>query len=265
MTVLDLTPPTSLNVLDAGGVGPIELHGATAYRARLPVGLWWALWLGGAATFGFLSARIAERIWRAGVRGLREHPAWALTFLAAGVYLLPLIVRSTLFDRYLLPVLPCLALALVLGPGAVRVTRPRLAFAMAAVLGVTSVVAAADYMRHHRARQALIDELLADHVPPTDIEGGFEFDGLYRFESFSAGSRSEGAELDIAANYVLLERAKAAREGPVDSWPYADRYLVSFSPHVRGYAVRAQATYTRWLPWRTETLYVHERLPPRPA
>jgi hypothetical protein len=88
---------------------------------------------------------------------------------------LPWLAQMNMFDRYLIPLLPCLLIfhALQAQRGGTRQWWPAAAFAVA--YGLFGMASAWDYFGHTRARQDLRARLLADGVSANQIDGGFEF------------------------------------------------------------------------------------------
>ena len=88
-----------------------------------------------------------------------------------------------------------------------------------------SVCSTRDYLAWNRARWTAATDLMAhDHVAPSEMDGGFEFNGFYLF---NPDYKSEGK--------------------PSWWWVQKDTYLLSFGP-VPGYDIFKEYPYTHWLP-----------------
>src|SRR5690606_24152650 len=147
------------------------------------------------------------------------------TAVVAGlIYLLPLTL-SSFFDRYLLPLLPLVLLAAP-APRLGGRLRPHVVAAalLMAGFGVFAVAGTHDYLAWNRARWRALDALLAAGVRPSEIDGGFEFNGRYGYDP--AYVRSE-------------ERSWY--------WVQGDQFVVAFGP-LPGYETKEAYPYPRWLP-----------------
>ncbi len=137
------------------------------------------------------------------------------------------------FDRYLLPVLPLLTLAL-LG------TRPlaHVSFGMVVsftLMGLLSVAGTHDHMAFNRARYAALDDLMDTGVTAEEIDGGMDFNGWH-----------------LAAKLGTWPTNDDVRPGRPDSekswwWVVSDHYVASSRP-LEGYRIKHRAPYIRWLP-----------------
>jgi 4-amino-4-deoxy-L-arabinose transferase-like glycosyltransferase len=112
---------------------------------------------------------------------VRDHHRAGLVPLYTCLQLVLLLVTPTLYDRYLLVLLPgALWLMSRQAGSAGRVqSRPLLALGMLLALGVFSVCLTHDWLNWNRARWQLGGRALSQGISPWDIEGGFEWDGWY--------------------------------------------------------------------------------------
>jgi hypothetical protein len=160
-----------------------------------------------------------------------RDPAW-LRWMAAGTalgYWAILTVRSyqntEIFDRYLLPIIP---LALVLlataagraGPGPMPAWRTGLAAVFLIVMGGFSVAGMHDYLAWNRARWAALHHLTDDlRVPPTNIDGGYEFNGSME--------RERGYQPPAGKSWWFVHGDEyLAASGPVEGYQEIARYPV---------------------------------------
>jgi hypothetical protein len=116
----------------------------------------------------------------------REDFALCLMTLFSAVYFGLVVIRSSdfdIFDRYLLPVAPCVATLLLLwlerkDPGGTlrRRTIP-IAWLLLAVLAAYGIASTQDLWALARARVAAAKRLEAAGIPRTSIDAGFEYNG----------------------------------------------------------------------------------------
>ncbi len=87
----------------------------------------------------------------------------------------PWLAQMNMFDRYLIPLLPCV---LVFHAAQVQATGKRpwtLAAVFAGFYALYGAASSYDYFQHTRARQSLYAQLRAEGIPAREIDGGFEF------------------------------------------------------------------------------------------
>lgn len=137
------------------------------------------------------------------------------------------------FDRYLLPVLPLLTLAL-LGSRPLERVGPGLVVPLA-LMGLFSVAGTHDHMAFNRARYTALDGLMNNGVAATEIDGGMDFNGWHL-----------AAKL---GTWPATDDVRPGRPASEKSWWWVvdDRYVASSRP-LEGYRVEHRAGYTRWLP-----------------
>jgi hypothetical protein len=226
--------PVHGNVLTEHGIGPIALKAVDL--APLPAPAWQAATLiavlGGGlilAFLGLLALRLALAL--IAVR-LAEHWDLILVGAAAAIYVAPILLLGLgpfgFYDRYLLFLLPLGAgLAVILlrdlpspAPGVA------LSIALSVAMAVFSTAATRDYMEVQRARWQALDALTGAGVPPTEIDGGFEFNGWHLYR-------------DGYADWITE---------PAKSWYWVDRdtYVVALAP-VDGYVEIERRVVRRWL------------------
>ncbi len=232
--------PMSGNVVVASGIGPLTLAEDSLKRsshvAPLPGVFWYAVTalslLGAACLAAILALWLAEAASRLRARAMTpDHALTAFLLLGAVLQLVPMSL-TRYFDRYTVPTLPLLAAGClcvlsrlpgfaVVHTKALRIT----AVALLAASAIYSVAGTRDYLAWNRARWQALNELTVDRrVPPGEIDGGFEFGGLYLYDP------------DYA-------------EDPGKSWWWVrnDRYRLAFAPRP-GFTVVREYPYDRWLP-----------------
>jgi hypothetical protein len=242
MAVTGFWPPwRAEQVIDAAGIGPFVLYDAQPRGlAPLDRGTGWLWHLAGAlAAFGIASlCRTGLAATRA-IAADKAADAGERVFLVALIvaYVAPFIVTDY-FDRYLLFVLPfVLALAALAEPGAAgRIARTGGLLALCAAL-VLGVMATHDYFAWNRARWDAIHAAEALGATPASLDGGFEYNGFYRF--------------GLAPRTPRADRSWW--------WVDDDRFVVAFSA-VRGYSERARFPVERWLPRTPPAVLLLERI-----
>jgi 4-amino-4-deoxy-L-arabinose transferase-like glycosyltransferase len=234
---LELTPPFSMNVWWDLGLGAKTLPGAdllpSAPRAVLVATALGCL-LGGLA-LAHLGSWLAAS-WRATASSTR------LALLFVALYLGPLALQSPYFDRWLLPVLPPLAALLLAASGVARPGWRRwtgAGLALAVLLGV-GTAGTHDMMARHRARWDLIAGLLALGVGPGQIDGGFEFNGMTKYDPVRP--RLEG----------------------IDAWIGDPVHRLSYATALPGYTRVTSRSYRRWLPPGEGAVHLYLREDPEP-
>lgn len=235
--------PRLPNLLRDFGVGPLTFYD-TMYADRewspveLPAGAWRGITIAAAVAAGAMAAQTIGTLRpNKGRRTRTTHPIrraqhWYL-FLWSGMLLLsPLNPALTIyFDRYLLPgAIPLFILV------ASRLTlRGRVARIAAASCVLAMYVAALagiqDYLAWNRARWDAIAILRTKYGATDDqIDGGYEFNGVYTSETYRA----------------LHPEKPAMHTGDRPWWIIDDLYAVSFLPR-EGYVELERVPYRSWL------------------
>ena len=97
---------------------------------------------------------------------------------------------------------------------------------------IFTVGATHDYFAWNRARWNAINDLTENGFSFKEIDGGFEFNGWYGFDS----------------DYE-------AKNGQSWWWIYEDTYLIAFNNY-KFYRVIEEYPYQRWIPWKQDKIYV---------
>jgi hypothetical protein len=170
-----------------------------------------------------------------------------LLILGALLVLAPCNSRTVIyFDRYLLPALVPFVLAVA---GALPVRPPTSwfrpgAFACA-LLFVFSLAGLQDYMAWNRARWDAIAFLRADlGAKDNQIDGGYEFNGMYTSDEFVARSGT----------------GNIGNQGEKGWWVIDDRYKVAMTPQDR-YAIVTRIPYFSWLGFEAREIFALARDP----
>jgi 4-amino-4-deoxy-L-arabinose transferase-like glycosyltransferase len=242
--------PLRGNVLIESGLGPVTLNDwyirGLANDPRLPPAFWWAATACAIVGVALLAAQGAAAIARTwGERHDAAAPTAAVrTLLLASVgFYLAITCVAVQFDRYLLPLVPLLGVAL-LPPDGGRTT-PRRRFLGAAVLLAPlagyAVAGTHDYLAWNRARWQALQQLADAGVAATRIDGGLEFN----------------------APHFYVEGDGGGGGGRSWWWVADDEYLIAMGP-VPGYTVERRVPYRRWLPPVPAEIAVLRRAAPAP-
>jgi hypothetical protein len=168
----------------------------------------------------------------------------ARTFLLLSViaYLLPCLTLW-FFDRYLIVVGPLIAAGIASvssAPpgvsGATKVVSRLAALALLVVSGLFAVLGTRDYLAWNRVRwEALHDLMGSGSAKAEEIDGGYEFNGLYLYDP-------------------------SYQESPAKSWWWVrgDKYQIAFGD-VPGYRVIKEYSYNRWMPPHVGKVVVLQR------
>ncbi|GMV91214.1 MAG: hypothetical protein AMXMBFR82_09920 [Candidatus Hydrogenedentota bacterium] len=255
---LDRRPlPRFPNILRNLGVGPILLRDTYSVRdpwspVTLPPEGLWVLTI-----FALLSAAIClaaiigsiVRPWRtratSRAKSLRRSQYLFLVLLGGLLLLAPYNPRTVVyFDRYLLPAIvpfvlvAATALPKIARPGWFRPT----AFAVT-LLFVFSLAGVQDYLAWNRARWEAIEFMRTGlGAKDTQIDGGYEFNGMYTSE-------------------ILLKRSDASdigNQGEKGWWVIHDRYRIAMTPQDR-YEIVREFPYFSWLGFETREVLALSR------
>jgi len=239
--------PLRPNVLIESGLGPITLNDCyvrhLANDPRLPSLFWWVVTavsaVGGALLFAQGAAAAARLLRERSLATAPTVPARTL-LLATGVLYLAMTCLVMQYDRYLLPLVPILGLALQPPPAGgstparrtwIAATLPLLMLAAYAVTGTH------DYLAWNRARWQALRQLAGEGIAAQRIDGGFEF------------------------NAPLFHMQPSSNVRPGHSWWWVadDEYVLAMGP-VPEYEVADRVFYPRWLPPGTGTIAVLHRV-----
>jgi hypothetical protein len=237
--------PLARNVLRETGLGPLTLRDTYLLqipRFGTPPSWAWTIitWLAALTAAIFAGRWCAELL--AAVRNLNTlslRYAIVITISIAGLAYFVMISASGYFDRYLLfYLIPAPLFMLCTEPSASN-TPNRLANALSAALLVLvmlfATTATREYLSWNRARWSLLQTLGESAIPPSSIDGGFEFNGMYNYDP----------------HY---------QRQPDKSWWWVqdDLYILSFGP-LSGYRVQERRQFDRILPGQTGEVLLLKR------
>ena len=249
LAIVPALMPVHLNIIIPQGIGPATLLDAqmpnlTRYPP-LPSGFWLVVTglslLGAALVVVHLVTSLLEGVghWRPTAGG-EDRSATHFFLLAAVIILAPLLL-SGFFDRYLIP-------AVFFGLGLLVLAREDLDWrwgrgqflaSMLLLVGfaVFGVAGTRDYLALNRTRWKASEALLAQkEITPEKVDGGFEFNGWYKFKTFTN----------------------------TNWWRVDDSYVITFG-ELEGFTVLQEYGYRNWLPPRDGKILALKRNGPRPA
>jgi hypothetical protein len=146
------------------------------------------------------------------------------------------IIPDFFFDRYLVQMIFPFIIVLIpyIATLGTNLRNTYFAFGVACLIGLFSIFATHDYFEWTRARWQGIHYLLDDlKASPSEIDGGFEFNGWYQ------------------------TKYKDDPNNTTKSWWFVtdDQYMLSFSP-MEGYEIIRQYPYKKYLTFETGYIYV---------
>ncbi|MCB0606278.1 MAG: glycosyltransferase family 39 protein [Lewinella sp.] len=242
------------NILYNLGLGPVVLKDYDMGLARgtnMPDGIWRAIRLmacAGAAAMVFnIISLLVNYLKTFSFKIHSTTRAFKIAIALFGTaYFIFLFLGWANFDRYYLPLIPCLLL-LILSPVASRFERwwglPALfcfaPFAWYAVAGTH------DYLGWNRARWALLDETMEkDGISPLQIDGGFEFNAALKTHIGNPNTKTSAG----------------VRAG-ISRWFVADDQYVITTGQLPCYQPWKVREYQAWIPGRKEYIHMLERPP----
>lgn len=245
------------NNLTERGLGPTLLYDRWLLdinhpAAPFPHALWTMLFIAGTVGVAAILLDLAGAATRLG-RGFFakrwEGQPWVdglvlTNMLLYGLLVCMMTVKPSAFDRYMLPFIPpMMLLILAYNDHTCRWTKERIAAtaALLAAFGAFSIVATGDYLAWHRTRWAATDILAAMGVPPTKIDGGYEYNG----------------------SHFYMEKITADWSKPFQRswwWVHDDEYVIGGGP-VPGYRIIRSLPYYRTLNRDWDRVTILQRLP----
>lgn len=237
----DLIMPLFGNIIGESGLGTLTLRDTYILNLdhvpSLPTGFWLAITfislLGAVLLATAIGASVLGLVARLRSAKMNDKEITStFLFLSAAAYLLPVLVMGVPFDRYLVPAVPFLAA----GIASVSSQFPQLqqakkgiyGFAAVALLVASSlftICGTRDYLAWNRVRWNALHDLVENkNAKVEDIDGGFEFNGLYLYDPQYKGD-------------------------PQKSWwwVHGDEYVIGFG-EIPGYTVIKEYHYNHWMP-----------------
>jgi len=244
------------NMLFDLGVGPMLLRGiVVGYKIEAPMqigSLWWGitvLGLLGAAALVLKKITSGYSVFKTTRHplskiGIQEHQQLFVYLMAiASVLVLFNPGLPALYDRYfVMAVTPWCILGLR-GIAWEKKGRVAVAWFGAVCVYVFSLVCLQDYMAWNTTRWEALSVLEKKYeIAPEEIDGGYEFNGLY------------------TSDYYFKDKTSSNRRvyGPKGWWVIEDTYAVSFVER-KNFEVLETLYYHSWLGWATRPIYILHR------
>jgi hypothetical protein len=192
----------------------------------------------------------------------RTETIWLWIFVIALIlaYLVGIagLERLYWFDRYLILLLPLAIMVAAISTTEVNATRIGVGPTCGAALlllsyGGVTVAGTHDHLASNRVLwEAVRNAMEDDKLQPSQIDGGFEFNGWYFGNKLST------------CNPEYSKTSNPTEIGPIDftclfeneHWEYAASYVPE-----AGFSIEAEYSFRRWLPWRDQNLYLMRKLP----
>jgi hypothetical protein len=226
------------NIFNNLGLGPITLYDFY-YLGLSPVQLpkwFWLICTFVGSSFGLLMILSTYNSIKK-LQGLNNKEPFLYAFLSFGLYF-PLVTVISFYDRYIL--IPMLMTLIMLVSSDFVIIKNKIlrgiALPMLIVATCYSVFATKDYLSWNRKRWEALNFLTHQKkVSPQNIDGGFEFNGWYNYD----------------ANYKR-------QPGKSLWWVIDNEYMITLHP-VPGYKVFRKIPYERYIPYRTDYVYILKR------
>jgi len=196
--------PLGKNIIQNTGIGPLSLYDTMMLdlvgMESIGVWFWWFITgisvLGGVLVLYLIINALIQIFLQIKKQNLHEETATNLFFLSgAFIYFLPIALHG-FFDRYLLPLLFVLPLAVFVFYDKNNTNKKNdnsneNNYFRICIIGILliiqigfSVIATHDYLSWNRTRWAAIHHLTEiENVPLENIDGGLEFNGLYFYDA----------------------------------------------------------------------------------
>jgi hypothetical protein len=257
--------PLRGNILVHFGLGPLTLHDTSILNINNPsnsiimnlvwlvltiIGIFSALLLIYCLFFTILNGFIRLEKTKSIEQDSVTNENWLkiLIILSIFLYFLPMGILFY-FDRYLLILIPLAMIVTVVSNSQSNqfysYANPKTILVILSILliyGGFSIAATHDYLAWNRVRWQALNSLLNDEkILPNYIDGGYEFNAWYLYDSKNT----------YAINF------QADPKKPGKSWWYVDEddYLITFGS-VNNYEQLEKYSTGRWLPFGPENIFV---------
>lgn len=186
------------NILTPQGIGPLTLSDVLRMHLPdpppLPHGFWVTITVIGVLGAAMLVIHLVmsvKMLLCGPMKSDTDRPLIAMMGAGLVLSLAPIVMLYffAYFDRYFLPLMPFLMGAVLLVARPMKLGRVITAAAVATLIlgGTISVGLTHDYLAWNRARWSALNDLTSQGVPPSDIDGGYEFNGLCSFDPQRGG------------------------------------------------------------------------------
>jgi uncharacterized membrane protein len=247
------------HILTPSGLGPRTLKdtylmGQNLSLVPASMNMFWigAIFVGSIGAVSLLlhfaeaAARVFNGLRRPGWRSATWLEALSLVFVCAYSSLLFVVsfgFRTPLFDRYLLVVIPAFFMLVLVSEIRLGFTtavrwRGALSIVFIVIYAAISVAATHDYLAWNRTRWIATDILMQSGVSPSQIDGGYEFDGWYLSD---------------------IHHKRAPNKN--GWWVEDDKYIIAAGP-LSGYRELQRIGFRRWLPLADASVVILRRAEP---
>ena len=172
------------------------------------------------------------------------------------------ITKYSIFDRYLLILIPFLIVLLFSFMKEFKILNVKYLYIIIIATALFSVVGTQDYINYNKASWYGSTQLLQQDVSPKQIDGGFEFNGWYNFEYAleNLDKIKEKDENKITKLLGLKSYSEHLTKEDAVSWWFVvdDKYIISFS-ELDGYETIKGIEYKSYLFPGKQYVYVLER------
>jgi hypothetical protein len=241
--------PLGINILTNGGIGPVTLHDVRILRLphvpTLPPFFWMLITVMSIAGGGFLLVTIFFAVlsmfayYSGDLTSDNDRINRVFLLSACVIYCLPMAIFG-FRDRYILPLLALLCTFIAVSVKTLRF-HGRPLFVTLVLLSIclcflVSIATTRDYLAWNRTRwQALRTLVENDRILPSEIDGGFEFNGWYLYDpKYSRNSRKSWW------------------------WVHDDYYMITMGP-VNGYEIIRYYRFHRWMPPQKSSILILRR------
>ncbi len=149
-------------------------------------------------------------------------------------YLSLLVINLSFFDRYIIPLVGIFLLLIIQSVSGVNRMQKYLVIFSLCIMTSFSIFATHDYLSWNRARWEAADYLMKNlNIPPTEIDGGFEFNSWYKTGEI-------GKPIPNTKSFWGVKN---------------DSYVISFGA-VNGYKAYKSIRFHQYLPIKQNSIYI---------
>ena len=217
------------NIISLQGLGPTGEVLQGVESAMFPVWFWWVALLGAAVGGAWLVRFGGSALYKGLRRRSLSTDTCFIGLMFAFQFVMPLVVTG--FDRYFLPAL-ALMIAFV---GMYRGERLRLRSGVLLMgivaMALYSIVGTQNYLRWNEVRWNQANALVAQGVPPSAIQAGYEWCGWHLYEQSIGMENPHDRSKPWYVNSLC----------PVNT----GEYVISFT-EIKGYKTIKKASYNSW-------------------
>jgi 4-amino-4-deoxy-L-arabinose transferase-like glycosyltransferase len=229
--------PTAKNIISDYGMGPITIKDVYFLNINKPQEISSVFWffvtiisLIGASLIAYLIPKIFKRTTK--LESTKKKIVIFLLLILFGYFTFFLIFPF--WDRYFLIFLPILwpIVYLIFLNKKIQTKKILISISLIILFLFYSVITTKDYFKFNSVRWDMLNDLVHNKkINTNEIDGGYEFNGLYNYS-------------------ITLD--------PSNWWVINDKYTISFGP-IDGYHIYKKIEYAHILPKYIQTLYLLEK------